>query len=372
MKPKISTLAIERFRTFRQLTLNDLGRVNLITGRNNTGKSSILEALHILASDASPYVIFRILHNREEDLDEPRKMNRSYEEDSFPMITNLFQGFPLLDKINKHIEISANGSGISQRLSLSIGNVVEQVESDGTRRFVERRAEDSMESESQLALIIRTNIRQRIIPLERFGRAARQYNSERARELPFPCIFIGSYGSERTNSLGLLWDKTALSDLEKEVVEALRIISPEIVAVSMIGGEDSRRSRTAIVRSSNIPYPVPLRSFGDGLNRLFGIVLSLVNAKDGLLLIDEVENGLHHSVQLEIWRAIFRLSRHLDIQVFATSHSWDSIESFQKAASEDPEEGVLIRLARKGENIIPTLFREDELAVATRDRIEVR
>jgi AAA15 family ATPase/GTPase len=130
--------------------------------------------------------------------------------------------------------------------------------------------------------------------------------------------------------------------------------------------------RTAIVRAAGIPRPVPLRSFGDGLNRLFGIVLSLVNAKDGLLLIDEFENGLHHSIQVDIWRAVFRLAGSLDIQVVATSHSWDAIEAFQKAASEDPEEGVLIRLSRKGEEIIPTLFREDELAVVTRDRIEVR
>ena len=74
----------------------------------------------------------------------------------------------------------------------------------------------------------------------------------------------------------------------------------------------------------------------------------------------------------DTWRAIFRLAQRLDVQVMATSHSWDAIEAFQKAAGEDPEEGVLIRLSRRGDDIIPTLFREDELAVATRDRIEVR
>ena len=77
-------------------------------------------------------------------------------------------------------------------------------------------------------------------------------------------------------------------------------------------------------------------------------------------------------VQLDVWRAIFRLAKTLDVQVFATSHSWDAIEAFQKAAAETPEQGVLIRLTRKGDNIVSTLFREDELAVATRDGIEVR
>jgi AAA15 family ATPase/GTPase len=101
-------------------------------------------------------------------------------------------------------------------------------------------------------------------------------------------------------------------------------------------------------------------------------VLSLVNAKDGFLLLDEFENGMHHTVQLDDWRAIFRLAKLLDVQVFATSHSWDAVETFQKAAAEDPEEGLLIRLSKQGEAIIPTLFREEELAAATRDHIEVR
>ena len=58
--------------------------------------------------------------------------------------------------------------------------------------------------------------------------------------------------------------------------------------------------------------------------------------------------------------------------MIATSHSWDAIEAFQVAAAEAQDEGVLIRLARKGEDVIPTLFREDELAIATREHIEVR
>ena len=192
-------------------------------------------------------------------------------------------------------------------------------------------------------------------------------------ELPVAFEFVGPYGGEKTATLGTLWDKIALSDRENDVVEALRIIDPGISAVSMVGGDGRLRPRrTAIVRSSNISRPVPLRSFGDGLNRLFGIVLSLVNAKDGILLIDEFENGMHYSVQLNVWRTIFALAQKLDIQVFATSHSWDAIEAFQQAAAETPEEGTLVRLVRKGEDIIPTVLHKDELKVAVRERIEAR
>ena len=117
---------------------------------------------------------------------------------------------------------------------------------------------------------------------------------------------------------------------------------------------------------------LPLRSFGDGLNRLFAIILSLVNARGGILLIDEFENGLHYSVQLDAWNTVFRLAQSLEVQVFATSHSWDTIETFQQAASKTPEDGVLVRLTRRGDRISPTVFAEDELAVVTRDKIEVR
>jgi hypothetical protein len=169
-----------------------------------------------------------------------------------------------------------------------------------------------------------------------------------------------------------LWDDIALSEREQDVVEALRIIDPRISAVSMIGGEGPRETRIAIVRAEGMKPPLPLRSFGDGLNRLFGIVLSLVNATDGLLLIDEFENGMHHSVQADAWRAIFRIARRQGTQVFATSHSWDSIMAFQTVAAEDQADGVLIRLSRIEDEIVPTLFREDELAIVTRERIEVR
>ncbi len=89
-------------------------------------------------------------------------------------------------------------------------------------------------------------------------------------------------------------------------------------------------------------------------------------------MIDEFENGLHYGVQLDAWRTVFRLAQSRDIQVFATSHSWDTVEAFQKAAAEAPATGVLVRLARHDGEILPTVFAEDELAIATRNRIEMR
>ncbi|MBI4026190.1 MAG: AAA family ATPase [Verrucomicrobia bacterium] len=375
MKLKIASLSIERLRSFGQLKIEGLGRVNLITGRNNSGKSSVIESLRILASDASPSVLFNILRYREEDIGEGEDVVRPTDADTLSQITSLFQGLPQLSELRQSIVLATDGGEGAMRLAISVGWFSEEREQDGTRRLVPQQQELFSATELIPALVIEIGSGRRVLPLNlfrRFGYRGRSLRPEYGEEPRLPCVFVSPYGGERTVTLGPLWDKITLSDREKDVVEALKIIAPDITAVSMVGGEGPRQIRTAIVRSGSFQRPVSLRSFGDGLNRLFGIVLSLVNAKDGLLLIDEFENGLHHSVQVDVWRAIFRLSQRLNIQVFATSHSWDCIQAFQIASAATPGEGVLIRLVRKDNQVFPTIFREDELAVATRDRIEVR
>ena len=108
------------------------------------------------------------------------------------------------------------------------------------------------------------------------------------------------------------------------------------------------------------------------MNRLFGMILALVNVSEGILLIDEFENGLHYSVQLETWRMIFRLATEMNIQVFATTHSSDAIRSFQEAALESPDQGVFLRLTNWEGGQILLLWGEDELEKAVRYGIEAR
>jgi hypothetical protein len=379
MKPRIANLSIERFRALRRLRIERLGGVNLVTGKNNTGKSSILEALRILASGASPLVLSAILRYREENADEIQYGGRQVDTESLAQLGCLFCGFPQISETHEPIVLSADGITGSMQSTISLGWFSEQWEPDGSRRLVPQQPRlppesPSPEAEPMPALVMDSGAAKRIVPLDyRKGLyRERNYRVDLPEEPRMPCVFVSPYGGERTRNLGPLWDKIALSGLETDVVNALKIIAPDIEAVSMVGSEGPSQLRTAIVRSSGFPRPVPLRSFGDGLNRLFGIVLSLVNAKGGFLLIDEFENGMHHTVQLDVWRGIFHLSNLLNVQVFATSHSWDAVEAFQEAAAEHPDEGLLIRLSRKGDEVIPTLFDGEELAVATRDRIEVR
>ena len=109
------------------------------------------------------------------------------------------------------------------------------------------------------------------------------------------------------------------------------------------------------------------------MNRMFGLALALVNAKDGMLLIDEVDTGLHYSVLPDLWKLIFEVAHRLNVQVFATSHSWDCIQAFQYAAeASKDEEGMLIRLENRKSGIGAVTFDEEELSVVAREQIEVR
>jgi hypothetical protein len=183
-----------------------------------------------------------------------------------------------------------------------------------------------------------------------------------------PCIFVPANGLGE-GDISQFWNKIALTDLEQGVLDSLRLITPGIERVNLLSG-------SPMVRVTGADSPLPLRSLGEGLNRLFGIALALVSAQDGMLLIDEVDSGLHYSIQPDLWRLIFQVARRLNVQVFATTHSWDCVEAFQEGAKEHGQgEGMLVSLRRKKgaeDQVVAILFDEKELEIVTRERIEVR
>jgi predicted ATP-dependent endonuclease of OLD family len=107
-------------------------------------------------------------------------------------------------------------------------------------------------------------------------------------------------------------------------------------------------------------------------------VLKLFSARGGLLLIDEFENGLHYSIQEKVWTLLFEMAQKLDIQIFATTHSWDCIESFSKVATSfENNEGVLFRMGRSSKTsnfgqVVATVFDSAELETITQSDMEIR
>lgn len=370
MYSHIERLMIEGFRSLNGLSLRGLGHVNLFTGRNNSGKSSLLEAVRILASGGSTRIIYEILDGREEVGTRYRGVASAAD----TSVCSLFSGFPLPGSESGVLSISARGRLSSQlseiQMRLAYGTRVNDI--DGQTFKYEITSGDLFgDTDSIPVLEIRSNNRRRILPVQRFSdrmgvRASAEYQG-------IPCVYLSPFGSRSSTEMSSLWDAIALTDIEDEIVRALKIVAPEVSAVSMVGDDaGSRRGRIAIARSRVHDSPVPLKSFGDGVNRIFSIILSLANARSGILLVDEIENGIHYTAQAELWSIIFDLARRLDVQVFATTHSWDCIDAFQSAAQDSPKEGVLVRLRQGVGAVHATSFSEKELEIVTRDRIEVR
>ena len=162
------------------------------------------------------------------------------------------------------------------------------------------------------------------------------------------------------------------TSFENSVIEALRlVVGKDLERIAIVSDLYNRRSRI-VAKFKNFPGPVPLKRLGDGAQRLFGIAVALANCQDGILLIDEVENGIHFSIQPALWRMIFTAARKGNIQVFAATHGWDCIVGFAIAANQSPEVGALIRLEQFKQQIDAIHYSEEELEVAAQQRIEVR
>lgn len=368
-----AAIHIENYRLFERLEIPTLGRVNLIAGKNNVGKSSLLEALRVYATRGAPSVLLEIMQERDE-LPVQHSMTVKEIVDG---VRNLFHGRRKMADGLPTIRI--NGGGGSETVfELTAGYPYDDgrtLEPEARQRRV---AEYNVSaagsaSPSQFPSLTRkegTTLLQTI----RLDNLA-QYDDpfvESTLAGDTPCVALSAWGLT-AKKVTMLWDEIALTSLEPEIIRALRIIAPGIEAVNIVGRAERPSQVVVKVRRDQDPEPIPLRSLGEGMNRLFGLALALVNARNGLLLVDEIESGLHYSVQLEVWKLILQMAQRLNVQVFATTHSWDCIRAYQQALNDDPaSDGVLIRLERRNDTHYAVTFHKEELAIADEQAIEIR
>jgi len=366
----LDSLEIKNFRAFKHLRIEKLGRVNLIVGKNNVGKTSLLDALRLYALGGEPFTISLLLSERDElALEDTAARPGVVDAHEFAVaINNLFYERKDTRQLHEAIVVGSTHNP-ENRVLLDVIWPVLQVNSrnDGDK------TNNPLHSPSQtpeLSGTFGTHTHFQF-PLDRYYQWGSFAEAPETTQY-FKLLYIGLTGLRATVS-ALLWDFIALSDLEQEVLSALRIIAPEIMALSLVGDKGNSGARIPKIRTAGSNGPIPLRSMGEGMNRMFGIALALVNAKDGMLLIDEADTGLHYSVLPDLWKLIFEVAHRLNVQVFATSHSWDCIQAFQYAAEANKEEeGMLIRLENRKSGVGAVTFDEEELSVVAREQIEVR
>ena len=190
------------------------------------------------------------------------------------------------------------------------------------------------------------------------------------------CETLGP-GLPNNSDLARFWDEVVLRDDEILAIEALNLVlDDQVEGIAVIGDptrRDSFRGRRVVVKVKGHTSPVPLQSLGDGAVRLFGVALALANSRNGFLIIDEVENGIHHSVQEDFWRMVMQTADSKNVQVLATTHGWDCVVGFAKAALQLTQvTGIHVRIEKDADVTRARPYSEADLAAAAKYGIEVR
>ena len=369
LRLQLPSLGVVGFRGIKKLSIPRLGRVTLLAGKNGVGKTTVLDAVRVYASRARQAALSELLLNREEIT-----VRSDEDRDRLPMFDGsaLFHGRdtsadaclsigPLGDVDRLRIEIaSLNGEPDSVLEALLVKS-----RGDGTR-VMKVTFGDSVE----------------LLPPGPpvFPRELKQLLAASGSEMPpeISCESLGP-GLAGSNDIAQLWDRVTLTDDEDRVIRAVNLaIDEEAARVAVVGdgggqGGQGPHGRRVVVRLKGHRHPVPIKSLGDGAVRLLGVAVALANSRDGFLLIDEAENGIHHALQRDFWRMVLQTAQDNNVQVLATTHGWDCVRGFAQAATElDAVEGVLVRLERKGDRIHAVEYPEDELIIAAQDGIEMR
>ncbi len=351
---------VKNFRCFRHLKLDSLERVNLVTGKNNAGKTALLEAIFLHLGAINPELSTLRL--------------------------NAFRGFevPLAEALETwgwlfrdretggEIEsTSTDEHGVKRRLVIRLG-VAETSEvplaekghrggGGSSHALVSRPVpqELRLEFDDGSGHVVRSSS---VIAEDHV-----EFRAPASAAFPLSCFF-----STRLRSKDEDVDRFSKLDevgRQDELLAILKLVEPKLqrLAVHTVRGVTSIRGDVGMGRM------VPLALMGEGLVRLLSISTAILSCKDGAVLVDEIENGLHHEVLPSVWAGVAEAARKSNVQVFATTHSRECVEAAHRAFSESLHYDLrVIRLEREEKEICAIPYTKDTLDTSFEMSLEVR
>ncbi len=351
-------IVVKNFRCFSGLHLKNLARVNLIAGKNNTGKTALLEAIHLHDSPGNWQLPFEI--NKVRGIQEPAKGL----EDICGWLFHLKHATSGLD-----VE-SWDQKGVTRTFSMWIVDGETALE-----RFpeAEKRLREFFRPENVATHFPRLVLKYRQTNGPEhytIGVAGTSSFSSVPPRVPWTIAsaYLGASLASSTQDVNFFGELEA-AKRQQEILPALQIVEARLQRLALIplAGESVIHGDIGLQRLVPIPF------MGEGMRRVLGIVLAIANAPGGVVLIDEVENGLHYSVMKDVWKAIALAARQMDVQVFATTHSWECIQAAHHAFKEaGPYELGYYRLDRTKDGIDAKSMGEQMLTRIEATDLEVR
>jgi hypothetical protein len=372
----ISSISIKGYRGFEHFEMRDLGRINLLVGTNNSGKTSILEVVSILESGGDLERLWNILWKRGE--------------------RNIRTLPPLPDKNNPPTPRVLPEASLAHlfygheihpgtRLSISAQNESQQMLEFEIRELlagekVDPKTVDDPDDNPipRLALQITGNPPpvNPLVVLSRTGGIPTVQLRARRKRSNHPVQLISTESSSADDVMAA-WGRVSLQPEEKLVLQALQSIDSDIqgIALQAVTPQPYWGPATRggfIVKLKSAAQPVPIGSMGDGIWRMLALSIAIALSKGGTLLVDEIDTGLHYSVMSKMWNLIYYAARQFNVQVFATTHSYDCVYSLAQICPDaDPGNKITVqRIEASKHESVP--YDQEEISVAAAREIEVR
>ena len=347
---------IQRFRRFKQLKVEKLTRCNLITGLNNSGKSTLLEALWMHAGPNRPDLAIRTLQFRgvpgqdvahiahdiffDFDTSEPIELTASGDWGDDPRVLKITvqpktTTIPILAPSNSRTSTNYLEAGTAEQSDAELVLLY----CDENRKSYESKA---------------TWVHQG--PNEK-GEATVAFSMETDDVPPRPNnILLAPKVRRASIEECRLFDQLVQDRHESEVVECLKLVDSRIHNVRTMTSPEPM-----IYVDVGLSRFVPVGLLGEGIGRLFSLALAMFEARGGLVLVDELENGLHHTVLDSVWQRLRTLAEKCDVQLVATTHSSECLSAAMRAFhGSSPEDLAIHRLdERNGKPFVATFLAED-------------
>ncbi len=354
--------------------MQGLGRVNLLVGANNCGKTSILECIELLRSSGAPRVLSDIARRRGEwgySSDEDPSAPLGARTDCLD-VSHLFANHDLRGRIRVEADRSSDIAAAGWNSTVTV-----YVEGPTVREYDERVAEVPEGAEDErLGLHLEwsdPDDHYKLVLTDE-GLLLRPRLPIRPRNSSSQTVqFVRTSGMTAADVVRT-FSKFVLTPKEEAITQALRIVEPAIERIAPVADDRGRFDRNApggvVLKLREFVDRVPIGSMGDGMWRMLGLALSLANTEGGVLLVDEIDTGFHYSVMEDMWRMINKQAGTLSVQVFATTHSRDCYESLAAIAKSEPGDVTIQRIDRSRNEAVR--FSREAILVAAERGIEVR
>lgn len=351
----LESITIRGYRCFAELLVEGLTRVNLLVGKNNAGKTSLLEALELLLLRKTRRSTLRSSWRRQEMLSNGVDPSRSRSADTMMLdIRQLFHG---------------------RQLDVNTPFVIEGKDEHDSSLSINVRVESHLDGNDHDHMLAISSERSSttIWPLQGTALAIEKpWQYEDIAGMISPFIFASMAGID-SHERARLWNLIVGNEIEDFVTSAIQILEPDIERVIFTVGDGYGQTPAAFVRMKGMAERVPLGSLGHGASRLFDLALLMVQARGGAFLVDEIEIGLHHSTMESVWRLIVENARRLDLQVFATTHSQDCLRALANLYRDDRSMSDTVSLHRLDVGATRTeRFSMDDVEIADEAHLELR